>query len=107
METLTEKFIEKAKIIHGSRYDYSFVEYVNAKTKVTIICKAHGAFQQTPDKHVNGRCGCPVCAGNVAYDTKGFVKRAKAVHGDRYDYPSRQNGRTGLLIRLCRNIGSV
>ena len=34
----TQEFIEKARAIHGDKYDYSKVEYVNAKTKVCIIC---------------------------------------------------------------------
>jgi hypothetical protein len=38
-------FIEKARNIHGDRYDYSKVNYVNQRTKVTIICKEHGEFE--------------------------------------------------------------
>ena len=38
----TEIFIAKAIKIHGTRYDYSNVNYINAKTKVTILCKTHG-----------------------------------------------------------------
>ena len=34
----TEEFIERARKIHGNKYDYSKVNYVNAKTKVCIIC---------------------------------------------------------------------
>ena len=33
----TEEFIARAKAVHGDRYDYSKVEYVNNKTKVIII----------------------------------------------------------------------
>lgn len=56
----SEKFIEKAKIIHNDKYDYSLVEYINAKTKVNIICKIHGIFQQRTNDHLKG-CGCPHC----------------------------------------------
>ena len=56
----TENFIEKASKTHGDRYDYSKVEYVNAKTKVCIICRQHGEFWQDPSKHIKGR-GCPKC----------------------------------------------
>jgi hypothetical protein len=48
MSVTTEKFIEKAKEIHGSTYDYSKVDYKNAKTKVIIICSTHGEFEQQP-----------------------------------------------------------
>lgn len=40
----TKEFIEKAKLIHGTRYDYSKVNYINNKTPVNIICKEHGEF---------------------------------------------------------------
>lgn len=55
-----EEFVSDAKRIHGEKYDYSKVEYVNAKTKVCIICPEHGEFWTTPDAHLQG-CGCPVC----------------------------------------------
>lgn len=53
-------FITKSKSIHGDRYDYSLVDYVTAKTNVTIICKEHGIFEQVPNKHTSGQ-GCPLC----------------------------------------------
>lgn len=56
----TEKFIEKAKKIHGDKYDYSKVDYVDSKTKVCIICPKHGEFWQTPNNHING-LGCAEC----------------------------------------------
>ena len=55
-----EKFIEKAKTIHGDRYDYSEVNYTGAHTKVKIRCKEHGVFEQTPDSHSRGS-GCRTC----------------------------------------------
>lgn len=55
-----DEFIQKAKGVHGSRYDYSKVEYVNNSTKVCIICPEHGEFWQTPGSHLQGH-GCPVC----------------------------------------------
>lgn len=57
--TLSE-FIHKAKAVHGDKYDYSRVEYVNNRTKVTIICPKHGEFLQAPYRHLRGY-GCHVC----------------------------------------------
>ena len=57
-----EEFIKKSKIIHGNLYDYSLVEYKNNHTKVKIICKMHGVFEQKPNNHFNGQ-GCSKCAG--------------------------------------------
>ena len=81
----TQEFIEKAKKIHGDKYDYSKVEYVNSHTKVCIICPEHGEFWQAPRHHLKGS-GCPNCAGKIRLTTEGFIRRAKEVHGNRYDY---------------------
>ena len=43
----TKEFIAKAKAVHGDKYDYSKVNYVKNTTKVTIICKIHGEFEQS------------------------------------------------------------
>ena len=85
-----EEFIEKAKEIHGDKYDYSKVEYINTKTKVCIICPEHGEFWQTPGSHLNGS-GCPECGNNnnklkQTYTTEEFINKAKKIHGDKYDY---------------------
>ena len=79
-------FIEKAKEIHEDSYDYSKVNYINADTKITIICKIHGEFIQIPDFHINRKCGCPKCSNNVKLDTLEFIEKAKQIHGNKYDY---------------------
>ena len=56
-----EEFINKAKKIHGDKYDYSKVNYFNDYTKVCIICPEHGEFWQTPYKHINNKQGCSQC----------------------------------------------
>jgi hypothetical protein len=53
----TEEFIERAKIVHGDRYDYTEVKYINTKTKVIIICSEHNKFEQIPETHLLGQ-GC-------------------------------------------------
>ncbi len=56
----TSYFIEQAKEVHGDKYDYSLVEYVNARTNISIICKEHGEFKQTPNGHLQGQ-NCRKC----------------------------------------------
>ena len=56
----TEKFIEKAKQIHGNKYDYSKSDYKGAFNEVCIICPKHGEFHQRANCHLNGE-GCPKC----------------------------------------------
>ena len=77
----TEEFTEKARKIHGDKYNYSNVRYVNNHTKVCIICPIHGEFWQMPKLHLKGS-GCPKCAaikgGDYLRDTKeDFIKKAK------------------------------
>lgn len=87
-----EQFIERAKLIHGNKYDYSKVEYVNCSTKVCIICPKHGEFWQTPLTHVYGRgCGCKECRNDNLHEKykstkEEFIKKARKIHGDEYDY---------------------
>ena len=57
-----EKFIEQAIKVHGDRYDYSKVVYVNNKTKVTLTCKTHGDFNTRPDSHMFSGTGCLKCS---------------------------------------------
>jgi hypothetical protein len=56
----TEEFIHKAKAVHGDKYDYSKVKYINNRIKVLIICPIHGDFEQKPSNHLQGQ-GCPTC----------------------------------------------
>ena len=81
-----DTFVTMAKEIHGDKYDYSKVEYVNNRTKVCIICPEHGEFWQKPILHITQKCGCPKCGGRCKLTTEEFIKRAKEIHGDKYDY---------------------
>lgn len=63
-----EKVITGFKKVHGNRYDYSKVIYINSYTKVEIVCKDHGSFTQKPNNHNRGQ-GCPKC--RVYYHSKG------------------------------------
>jgi hypothetical protein len=79
-------FINKATDIHRDKYDYSLVNYVNSKTKIKIICSIHGEFEQTPDKHIHRKQGCPYCGGTKKLTTNEFIIKAKKIHNDKYDY---------------------
>ena len=85
-----EEFIERARKVHGDKYDYSKVNYINIDTKICIICPKHGEFWQKPLNHLNGS-GCKECMKEKFHEerkltTKEFIKRAKKVHGNKYDY---------------------
>jgi very-short-patch-repair endonuclease len=78
-----DEFIEKAKKIHGDKYDYSLVEYKNNKSKVKIICPEHGLFIVNPSNHLRGNT-CKSCFNSGR--RQDFIKNAKMIHGDKYDY---------------------
>ena len=81
----TLQFIKESILIHGNKYDYSNVVYINNKTKVKIICKNHGEFLQSPVHHIRG-AGCPKCVNCLPLTHSEFIKRAKLTHGNKYDY---------------------
>lgn len=56
-----EHALRRFERVHGDRYDYHLVEYVNSGTYVKVICREHGVFETTPDNHYKGN-GCPECS---------------------------------------------
>ena len=106
----SEEFIEKAKKVHGDKYDYSKVVYKNSTTKVCIICPEHGEFYQTPNSHLNGQgcrnCGYLMVGKSRRKTTTSYIKEAKKVHGDKYDYSKvvYKNSREKVCI-ICPSHG--
>lgn len=102
-----EEFIQKAREVHGNKYDYSKVEYVDARTPVIIGCPIHGDFKQTPESHVHGK-GCHRCMGKGAFKhtKEDFIQKAREVHGDKYDYSKVEyvNAHTKVCI-ICPEHG--
>lgn len=80
-----EEFIARVKEIHGERYGLEKAVYVDVKTPVILHCDKHGDFPITPDSIFHKKQGCGKCAGK-GLTTEDFIKEARAVHGDRYDY---------------------
>lgn len=91
MKKLTlEIFIEKARKVHGYKYDYSKSEYKGSDEKMKIICPIHGEFWQTPHSHLNGN-GCKKCYDEkrgyfLKHTTKDFIEKSLKIHGNKYDY---------------------
>lgn len=72
--------------VHNNKFDYSLVDYKNLDTKVKIICPTHGVFDQTPRNHLKGN-DCFECSKTKrSKTTEEFIKQAREVHGDYYDY---------------------
>lgn len=101
----SNNFIKKSNLVHNFKYDYSMIEYKNAKTKIKIICPEHGIFEQTPDNHIRNH-GCPKCNGGVSNNTDFFIKKVKLKHNNKYDYSlvNYKNNHTNVKI-ICPEHG--
>ena len=98
----TDQYIERFKSVHGDRYDYSKTVYKNQLTDLEIICKKHGPFKQNPKSHYRGN-GCRLCS---KITTEDFIKRAKSVHGELFDYSKSQyKSRKNKVIIICKKHG--
>ena len=106
-----DEFIKRANNVHKNLYDYSKIEYVDTRTKVKIVCKKHGSFLQTPQKHMSGR-GCPTCGRERTTEhnfsnTQDFIKKAKLLHGDLFNYEKVNYKGADIKIEIiCKKHGS-
>lgn len=104
----TACFVEKAIKVHGDKYDYSLVNYIDNKTKVKIICSVHGIFEQQPNDHTSHKNGCRKCAQEVqrqkvSKTREEVVQKFKEQYGDKYDYSKFQyNGVHEKSIIICK-----
>lgn len=103
----TEEFIEQVKKVHGNKYDYSKVEYINGRVKVCIICPEHGEFYQAPQKHLAGQ-NCPKCCSTYKPSTSEFIKKCISKHGDLFDYTNvkyiNKNTKVEIKCNTCGNV---
>lgn len=104
----TDEFIKRAKLVHGDKYDYSEVNYVNAITKVIIFHKeCQRKFEQIPNSHLSGR-NCSLCCRTVKRTTEEFIKLAKMMHGNDYDYSGvdyvNNKTKVAILHNKCKKI---
>jgi len=105
-QSSTEEFIKKAKKVHGDKYEYNKVNYVQARKPIIITCPEHGDFPISPDNHLRKK-GCPDCAKinrglKSRSNTEEFISKSKKIHGDKYDY-SKVNyiNNTTLVEIIC------
>lgn len=73
------QFKQKVGLRHNFKYTYENVNYTGHANKISITCKEHGDFSQTPRNHIAGQ-GCPKC-GLFGYKKRDFLKRCKNVSG--------------------------
>ena len=81
-----EEFIERARKVLGDEFGFEKTNYINMRTPVIITCPIHGDIQKIPSQILNRNSGCPYCNGGIKITQEEFIKRAREVHGDKYDY---------------------
>ncbi|MDC0184127.1 zinc-ribbon domain-containing protein [Candidatus Poseidoniales archaeon] len=59
-----EEYISRARDVHGDKYDYSRLVYVDLRTTITIGCEVHGWVTNHPEQHLKGG-GCWECANTT------------------------------------------
>jgi len=107
----TSDFIKEVKAIHGDKWDYSNVIYITRKIRVILSCPFHGEFMQLPYQMIAYGRGCKHCArakmgDNSRKTTEHFITRAKAAHGETYDYSkSVYEGVHTKIVVICRTHG--
>ena len=79
-----EKFVNECKKVYGDKYDYSKTVYKNQQSKVIVICKIHGEFEQWAQHYLKG-VGCPKCVGRNLTQDEIIIKLNK-IHNNKYDY---------------------
>lgn len=109
----TKEFIEKSTHIHGDKFNYDLVEYIDCDTNINILCNKHNyQFNQTPYRHLRTKYACPKCRAENSgksqkLTTEIFIEKSKLKHGDRYDYSKSifKNTLTKVEI-ICKEHGS-
>ena len=82
-----EEFVVKSIAIHGDKYKYDNVIYINDKTPVFITCPIHGDFKQLPSVHKDGCC-CPYCkSSHLEEKTRHFLKGNNVVFETQKKFP--------------------
>jgi len=106
----TEQFVEDAQKLHGDDYDYSLVDYKGLKVEVDIICNCCSeAFKEKPIKHLHTKTKvyishCPNCYSySRNLTTEEFIIKAKAIHGDKYDYSEVEYVNAKSVIKIKCN----
>lgn len=102
-----EEFIEKAKLIHGDKFEY-IGDYINTHTKIDIKCNTcNTIFSQRANSHLKGT-GCKKCQynnlpqNNLKCTVEEFELKCKELHNDRYDYFQDYTGSRNKISIYCK-----
>jgi Zn finger protein HypA/HybF involved in hydrogenase expression len=110
-----ERFIQRSHSIHGDIYDYSMItrEHIQGKdSHIPIRCKiCDYIWESSIHGHINGKTGCPDCAGRVPWTLDRFLQKSYSVHGDKYDYSmvtkDHIQGKDSHIPIRCKNCDNI
>lgn len=111
-----EEAIQKAREVWGDQYDLSLFVYKTSRDMVKVICPIHGVFEVKANNFLMGH-GCLKCGRqtdavkqnykNMTMALEEFIRRAREVHGDKYDYSEVEYKNNYTKVRIvCPNHGA-
>lgn len=82
----TNDFIQRARKMHGYKYDYTKSNYTKWNESIVITCPSHGDWETRAGAHLTGS-GCLTCVSHASRkDKDSFIKEAREIHGRAYNY---------------------
>lgn len=105
-----QEFINK---VRQPNYDFSNTIFIDMKTQIKVICNKHGLFKIIPSNMLYKQEGCKYCgieemAKSKSLTKQEFIKKAKKIHHDNYDYSlvDYKNNKSNIKI-ICKKCGNV
>lgn len=109
-KTEEKEFFDK---VRNDNYDFNNSVFIDMYTPIEVVCNIHGMFKIIPANMLYKEEGCRFCGYDKMAKTKAltkqeFIKRAKKIHGDNYDYSlvDYKNNKTNVSI-ICKHCGNV
>ncbi|QGR53578.1 hypothetical protein [Moumouvirus maliensis] len=107
MDKRKSTFIKKAQLIHGDKYDYSYMNYKKCRIDVAIKCNNCGnIFYVKPEYHVLHKKGCGLCYSQreekrLESQDK-FIYKLKKIYGSKFIYTNiKYYDRREKIIIIC------
>lgn len=105
-----ETFKEEAFKVHGDKFEFDGREFVNMSTPITFKCKVCGyVFKRKPSAHLTSQCKICSTKEEAIKRTKScdeFIKQAKEIHGDDYDYTNTTYDKSNKKVLIkCNKCG--
>ena len=96
-ELTLDTFKNRMHELYGDKYTFVWSDYKNKQSMIRFTCKEHGEQRRSVTGLLDGK-GCAYCNGK--FYPPDWIKNARAVHGEKYEYDeSRPPQRVTDIIR--------